>query len=229
MRLIRSQGIAMYRLSLFALASIFAVPVGAVLSVFNARKTQRALNFLHNRSSLLRCTPGALHAGDGHLSTASSGFSSDARYIWLSESFPGSRDNRYIGYPLFTGAGYADPVGMTIEKCANYCDSQPEPYRFMGITYGFQCCKSTAKDSEWTLLIHSACDNFFEYIYESDEPCNTPCPGNPSEVGGCGGIEDGHPTASTYQNVYFSFPTTVPSVGLWNGLGCYKSVHIQLS
>jgi hypothetical protein len=144
-------------------------------------------------------------------------------------SFPAFRDNRDIGEPLFSGAGYADPVGMTIEKCANYCDSQPVPYRFMGITHGFQCCESTTKESEFTLLTHSACDNFFEYVYESDEPCSTPCPGNPSEVGGCGGIADEMPTASTYQNTGFSFPTTVLSVGLWNGLGCYKSVHIQLS
>ena len=80
-----------------------------------------------------------------------------------------------------------------------------------------------------TILKHSACDNFFEYIYESDNVCDTPCPGDPSEVGGCGGIDDGIPLASTYQNINFSFPTTVLSVGLWNALGCYTSVHVQLS
>ena len=77
------------------------------------------------------------------------------------------------------------------------------------------------------MLKYSACDNFFEYIYESDNVCHTPCPGDPSQVGGCGGIDDGIPLASTYQNTNFSFPSTVLSVGLWNGLGCYKSVQVQ--
>ncbi|KAH8985361.1 WSC domain-containing protein [Lactarius akahatsu] len=118
-------------------------------------------------------------------------------------------DDRYIGLPLFTGAGYADPAGMTIEKCAAFCDSQPVSYRFMGLTYGFQC----------------SCDNFFEHVYESvgQNSCNLPCPGNPSEIGGCGGKEDWQPMASTYYkiNATFIIPAPVPSVGLWNGLGCY--------
>ena len=33
---------------------------------------------------------------------------------------------------------------MTIAACANFCDSQPVPYRFMGITDGFQCCASSS-------------------------------------------------------------------------------------
>ena len=65
----------------------------------------------------------------------------------MSGTFSRFRDNRDFGYPLFIGAGYADPAGMTIEKCADYCDSQSVPYRFMGITDGFQCCKSTTKKS----------------------------------------------------------------------------------
>ncbi|KAF8258450.1 WSC domain-containing protein [Lactarius quietus] len=97
---------------------------------------------------------------------------------------------------------------MTIENCAAFCDSQAVPYRFMGITDGFQC----------------SCDDYFEYIYESDgfADCNTPCPGNPSEAGGCGGMEYGTPLTSTYQKINFTFPALVPSVGLWNGLGCYN-------
>ncbi len=51
-----------------------------------------------------------------------------------------------MGLPLLTGAGYADPVGMTIEKCATFYDNQPVSYRFMGITDGFQCCMSTARE-----------------------------------------------------------------------------------
>ncbi|KAH9032990.1 hypothetical protein EDB85DRAFT_1890429 [Lactarius pseudohatsudake] len=120
-------------------------------------------------------------------------------------------DNRYsIGVPLLTGAGYADPAGMTIEKCAAFCDSQSVPYRFMGLTDGFQC----------------TCDNFFENIFEvwgnnaQAYPCNTPCPGDPHEKVGCGGQY----LASTYQKVNSTFivPIFVPSVGLWNGLGCYS-------
>ncbi|KAH9032994.1 WSC domain-containing protein [Lactarius pseudohatsudake] len=119
-------------------------------------------------------------------------------------------DNRDFGFPLLTGAGFADPAGMTIEKCANFCDSQSVSYRFMGLTDGFQC----------------SCDNFFEHIFESvpEDACNAPCPGNPSEVGGCGGKEFGQQMASTYQKVNSTFiiPDLVPSVGLWNGLGCYN-------
>ncbi|KAI9439171.1 WSC domain-containing protein [Lactarius indigo] len=124
-------------------------------------------------------------------------------------------DNRDIGFPLLTGAGFADPAGMTIEKCADFCDSQPVSYRFMGLTDGFQC----------------SCDNFFEHIFESvpDGACNVPCPGNPSELGGCGGKELGQQMASAYQKVNSTFiiPALVPSVGLWNGLGCYKSVRVN--
>ena len=116
---------------------------------------------------------------------------------------------------------------MTVDSCANFCDSQPESYRFMGITDGSECGKSTEKELELSLLTYSACDVFFEYIYESDAGCHTPCPGNPSEI--CGGIDDGVPIASVYQNFSFNFPTTVTSVGLWNLLGCYSSVHVHLS
>ena len=149
------------------------------------------------------------------------------KYISQSESYPCFRDGRRQGDPLFSGAFYADPVGMTIENCANFCDSQPEPFRFMGIADGSDCCTSTANELESILLTYSACDNFFENIYESDPDCYTPCPGNPSEF--CGGIEYGTAIASVYQNVNYNFPTTVTSVGLWNGLGCYTSVHVQLS
>ena len=146
------------------------------------------------------------------------------RCVWPSEFFSCFRDNR-PSEPLFTGAGYADPSGMTIENCANFCDSQSVAYRFMGITEGYICSMSTANEIALTSLTYLACDNYFEGIYESDpDACTTPCPGDPSEVGGCGGIDYGVPTASTYQKINSTFvtPTLVPSVGLWNGLGCYK-------
>ncbi len=81
------------------------------------------------------------------------------------------------------------------------------------------------------MLLHlaPACDNFFEYIFESDgnNECDVPCRGDPSEVGGCGGPY----IASTYkrQNSAFIIPALVPSVGSWQGLGCYKSVDVQMS
>ena len=114
---------------------------------------------------------------------------------------------------------------MTIENCANFCDSQPVAYRFMGITEGYICSMSTANEIALTLLTYLACDNYFEGVYQSDpDSCATPCPGDPSEVGGCGGNDLWIPTASTYQKINSTFvtPTLVPSVGLWNGLGCYK-------
>ena len=147
---------------------------------------------------------------------------------WILSCF---RDNRNFGIPLFTGAGYADPAGMTIEKCADFCESQSVAYRFMGITDGFQCCMSTSRELRSTLLTCSACDNYFEGIFESTPGCLTPCPGAPWEAGGCGGSYDGQQFASTYQliNSTFVTPSLVPSVGLWNGLGCYKLVNAHVS
>ena len=87
------------------------------------------------------------------------------------------------------------------------------------------CCMSTANEISLTLLTYLACDNYFEGNFESDPDgsCATPCSGDPSEAGGCGGNELGIPTASTYQKINSTFviPTLVPSVGLWHGLGCY--------
>ena len=146
--------------------------------------------------------------------------------ISSNEFFSCFRDNRDFGLPLFIGAGYADSTGMTIEKCAAFCSSQSVPYRFMGITAGFQCCMSIAKWIALTLLTCSACDNYFEYIFESEPGnlCETPCPGNPLEAGGCGGMDGFTPTASTYikNNLTFITPALVPSLGLWDVLGCYK-------
>lgn len=124
-------------------------------------------------------------------------------------SFICMEDNRIMGLPLLTGAYNADPANMTIENCVAFCDSQPVSYRFMAVTNGFEC----------------SCDNFFEHVFENVGPtCNTPCPGNPSEVGGCGGFDDGQPKASSYERINSTFviPALVPSVGLWNGLGCYN-------
>ena len=214
-----------YYLSSLVFASVFSAQVGALLLASSGMLLD--LKLPGHRSSPLHCNLGILPPRDGSPSTASSECSSSTRYIWLSGSFSCFRDNRDFGYPLFIGAGYADPAGMTIEKCADFCESQSVPYRFMGITDGFQCCKPATKESELTMLKYSACDNFFEYTYESINGCDTPCPGDPSEVGGCGGKEEWQPLASTYQNVNFNFPSTVLSVGLWDGLGCYKSVQVQ--
>jgi hypothetical protein len=120
---------------------------------------------------------------------------------------------------------------MTIEKCADFCDSQSVPYSYMGITDGFQCCMSTSNELELNLLTYSACDNFFEFIFESTPGCLTPCPGAPWEAGGCGGSYDWQQFASTYHKINSTFivPALVPSVGLWDGLGCYKLVNAHLS
>ena len=119
---------------------------------------------------------------------------------------------------------------MTIAKCANFCESQSVPYRLMGITDGFQCCMSTSRELGSTLLTCSACDNYFEYIFESVPGCLTPCPGAPWEAGGCGGSYDSQQFATIYQliNSTFVTPSLVPSVGLWNGLGCYKLVNAHV-
>ena len=53
----------MYRLSFFALASIFSTQVGALSSVCVLGKGPLSLNFLINRSSPLRCAPGNSYRG----------------------------------------------------------------------------------------------------------------------------------------------------------------------
>ncbi len=121
---------------------------------------------------------------------------------------------------------------MTVEKCAAFCESQPTSYRFMGITAGSQCCMSTSNVLAHNLLMYLACDNFFEHVFENIPVCDTPCTGDPSEKGFCGGLVVYQPLASTYQNrqlnANFFIPTMVPSVGLWKGLGCYTSVSVHL-
>ena len=69
----------------------------------------------------------------------------------------------------------------------------------------------------------SACDNFFENIFESvpSDQCQAPCRGDASEAGGCGGSY----TASTYKrdnSSDFVIPAMVESAGQWQALGCYK-------
>jgi hypothetical protein len=137
---------AMHYLSSLVFTSVFSVQVGALLLASPAMLLD--LKVSGHRSSQLRCTLGTLPPRDGRLYTASSECSSGTSYIWLSGYFSRLRDNRDFGLPLFIGAGYADSAGMTIEKCADYCDSQSVPYRFMGITDGFQCCKPTSRELE---------------------------------------------------------------------------------
>ena len=76
--------------------------------------------------------------------------------------------------------------------------------------------------------------NLFEYIFEEagngaqGGPCNKPCSGlDPNDDIFCGGLY----MASVYEkeNSGFVIPALVPSVGLWNGLGCYKSAIFHLS
>ncbi|KAH9032999.1 WSC domain-containing protein [Lactarius pseudohatsudake] len=116
-------------------------------------------------------------------------------------------DYGVFGSPVLTGAYHSDYTGMTIEKCVAFCDSQSTSFRFMGLANGYEC----------------SCGNFFDNYYEDVglSSCSSwPCNGDPSEVGGCGGLY----AASMYQRINSNFiiPALVPSVGLWNGLGCYN-------
>ena len=56
------------------------------------------------------------------------------------------------------------------------------------------------------------------------EPCDKACAGSDPNDRGCGGLY----MASTYENLNFIVPTMVPSVGLWNALGCYTSAILPL-
>ena len=123
---------------------------GCMTLVFDLQKSSQGLKFLVNRSSLLRCAPGSRTPPGGNPSSASSELSLGIKNNGPNESFSYFRDNRELGLQLFTGAGYADSVGMTIEKCATFCDSQSVPYRFMGITDGYECCMSTPTTKDIT-------------------------------------------------------------------------------
>ncbi|KAI0049114.1 WSC-domain-containing protein [Auriscalpium vulgare] len=93
---------------------------------------------------------------------------------------------------------------MTVEKCVSFCDSQS--FVFAGLEDGCTCF----------------CDNFFEHVLESVgngyNNCEVPCAGNSSEF--CG--------AENLLLVYIDYgvhpliPTIVPSVGLWESVGCYN-------
>ena len=75
-------------------------------------------------------------------------FSSIGSYCIQLDKLLSLRDNRSnINLPLLTGACYADPMGMTIEKCVAFCDNQPVSYRLMALTDGFQCCASSVAKS----------------------------------------------------------------------------------
>ncbi|KAI9438941.1 copper radical oxidase [Lactarius indigo] len=110
------------------------------------------------------------------------------------------RDNVDGGRALTSG-GYVDATGMTVESCVNFCDGQN--FIYAGIEYAQECYCGN-------IISHGSAS-----VASSD--CSFACTGDASEK--CG--------AGNRLNLYWSGatppapPAVVPSVGLWNSLGCY--------
>ncbi|KZT03065.1 copper radical oxidase [Laetiporus sulphureus 93-53] len=103
-----------------------------------------------------------------------------------------------------TGASYTSTDNMTVESCINFCDSLSTTYVYAGVEYAQECY----------------CGNDIENggTHSNASECNSACSGDANEI--CG--------AGNRLNLYWSGvappppPTTVPSVGLWDSLGCYN-------
>lgn len=111
------------------------------------------------------------------------------------------RDN--VQGRALTGATYASATDMTVEGCVEFCDSRD--YNYAGLEWYQEC---------W-------CGNFIINGGAETTPsdCSFPCTGDPAQV--CG--------AGNRLSMYYSgqslppAPEIVPSVGLWQSLGCYRS------
>lgn len=115
---------------------------------------------------------------------------------------PVRRDN--VQGRALTGAGYVSTTDMTVEDCITFCDGQS--FNYAGLEWYQECY----------------CGNFIVNggAETTASDCSFPCTGDASEV--CG--------AGNRLSMYYSgrppppAPEIVPSVGLWESLGCYTSV-----
>ncbi|KAH9927682.1 copper radical oxidase [Fomitopsis serialis] len=108
------------------------------------------------------------------------------------------------GSRTLTGPSYTDTSNMTVESCISFCSDQSTSYVYAGVEYAQECYCGNAFSNGGTQAPATDCD--------------VPCTGNAEET--CG--------AGNRLNVYWSGvqppapPITVPSVGLWDSLGCYN-------
>ncbi|KAH9172526.1 copper radical oxidase [Lactarius sanguifluus] len=117
---------------------------------------------------------------------------------WTSQ---GCYSDNVDGGRALTSGGYVDATGMTVESCVNFCSGQG--FIYAGIEYAQECYCGN-------IISHGSAS-----VASSD--CSFACTGDASET--CG--------AGNRLNLYWSGatppapPAVVPSVGLWNSLGCY--------
>ncbi|THH31673.1 hypothetical protein EUX98_g2514 [Antrodiella citrinella] len=100
------------------------------------------------------------------------------------------------------GDTFTDTVNMTVENCVNFCVEKN--WIFAGVEFSQECyCGNT--------LLNGATN-------ATATDCNDACTGNANEI--CGG--------ASRLNLFWSGeqppppPETIPSVGLWDSLGCYN-------
>lgn len=127
-------------------------------------------------------------------------------------------DSDNVGGRTFSSASYAG-TGMTVESCISFCSTGANSYIYAGVEYADECCELNEFFSgAWLTL--ADCGNSFAAgsTSVSLSQCNMPCSGNSAEFCGAGNL----------LNVYWSGaqppsgPITVPSVGNWVSLGCYR-------
>lgn len=130
--------------------------------------------------------------------------------------------------PLDYQGCFTDPTGtraiapgelkddeMTIEKCATFCN----PYKFFGLEYGRECCKSY---THWVFQRRHTngctdCGNVqrASSVSASASECNMPCKGDKSQICGAG------KRLSLYKTVGWSPPIN-PAVDGYDYFGCYS-------
>ncbi|KAH8105346.1 galactose oxidase [Cristinia sonorae] len=97
---------------------------------------------------------------------------------------------------------FTDTVGMTVESCVTFCNNKN--FIFAGLEFSQECYCGNS-------LLNNAAN-------ATSTDCNDACKGDATEL--CGG--------ASRLNLYWSGrqppppPTTVPSVGLWESLGCFN-------
>lgn len=106
------------------------------------------------------------------------------------------------GGRTLASASFTNTTSMTTESCISFCDAQG--FVYAGTEFSQECY----------------CGDFFANggTNTTASDCNMPCSGDSAEI--CG--------AGNRLSVYWSGvtppppPSTVPSVGQWVSLGCYK-------
>lgn len=109
------------------------------------------------------------------------------------------RDN--VDGRALTGASYTDTTDMTVESCISYCSGKD--FIYAGLEYYQECyCGDN--------IINGGADT-------TASDCSFPCTGNSEEVCGAGNRLSMYWSGATPP----AAPEIVPSVGLWESLGCY--------